>query len=53
MNGRETVLKTFFFFLTNPTRKPYEGVINHPAILYLRREVFLIYKVHLLVQWCV
>lgn len=48
MNGRETVLKTLFFFLTNPTRKPYEGVINHPAILYLRREVFLIYKVHLL-----
>ena len=52
MNGRETVLKTLFF-LTNPTRKPYGGVINHPAILYLRREVFLIYKVHLLVQWCV
>ena len=52
MNGRETVLNTLFF-LTKPTRKPYGGVINHPAILYLRREVFLIYKVHLQVQWCV
>ena len=45
--------ENFIFFLTNPTRKPYKGVINHPAILYLRREAFLIYKVHLQIQWCV